>query len=135
MDQSLSINGIRLDADGVYISLRCGVCHSVFEQYLTTVGGVPIGQYGCSRCDTSLVVEPEEYLKIVDRMFPVLSMDDRIALTEESTRITESWYKVDQVAELLHHKGINLGEGPERELMAVVLEGLLNTRNAQGQKK
>ena len=128
MNDTSPISNIRFDSDGVFVSIRCGDCESVFEKYLTTVGGVAIGQYTCPSCQFQTPIWPEDCLGAMDRLFPTLSRQEQIYLTEEATRITESWYRVPRMETLLNFHDVNLGEGPERELMSIVLQGLFHAR-------
>ena len=128
MNKKFRITNIRFDSDGVFVSILCGFCESVFERYLITVGGLALGQYVCPSCQFQHRIWPEDMIDVLDHMLPALSLEEQINLTDEATRITESWYQVPRMNALLTFQGVNLGEGPERELMSIVLQGLFQAR-------
>ena len=122
--QTPDITGLRMITDGLWITLRCLAGGHAFERYLTTIASVAIGRYECPQCHIINEVWPEDFEAALDRYLPTRSMDEIIQLTEEATRITETWYRVEPLNELLNYHGVNLGEGPERELVAFVVQGL-----------
>lgn len=129
------IIGLRMITDGLWITLRCCACGHAFERYQTTIASVAIGRHACPQCHTINEVCPEDFEAALDRYLPARSMDEMMRLTEEATRITETWYRVGPLNELLDYHGVNLGEGPERELVAFVVQGLyIATEKGKGAK-
>ncbi len=126
---SPTISGLRFEADGVFISFHCESCGENFEAYLSTIGSLAIGKYQCLCCGYSIDLWPNDFEKALSRLFPELTDEDKIQLTEEATRITETWYRIGPMAKVLSYKGINLGEGVEREVMPIVLQGLYQARH------
>ncbi len=130
-NHSLHVIGLHLEADGVYIVCSCAACGAQFVSYLTTLGSLALGQFHCPECGHSHDLCPEAFDAALRNLLPSLSRKEMIQMTDEATRITESWYRVGPMAELMSYQGINLGEGIERELMPIVMQGLYQARRAK----
>ena len=129
--QHPEIKDLRLEADSIYIMLCCPACGKLFEYCQTTVAGVTIGLPVCPSCRLVGEIRPEDFEAALDRHLPVRSMDEMIEITNEATRLTETWYRVEPFTELLDYRGVNLGEGAERELISFILQGLSLARKAK----
>ena len=124
-NNSPDILSIRMERDGSWFTLRCTGCGHTFETSVTTIGGIAVVQARCARCNTVNEVWPEDYKAALERCLTQKSPGDMGKLTSEATRITENWYRCEPLRQLLEYEGVNLGEGAERELMAIVVQGLL----------
>lgn len=121
------IIGLRPAVIGVFVLLRCRSCTNSFEGYQPTVAGVAIGKYQCPGCQCFYEVMPEDFEAALDKFMPALSFDEMVGLTEEATRIAETWHQKEPMAALLTYKGINLGELTERYLLSYITLGLQQT--------
>lgn len=131
LNNSPDILSIRMENDGSWFTLRCRECCHAFETYVTTIGGIAMVQARCAQCDAVNKVWPEDYRAALERCLTQKAPGDLGKLTSEATRITENWYQCEPLRQLLEYEGVNLGEGAERELMALVVQGLLEA-NGKG---
>ena len=124
IEAQLKISGIRPAVSGIFISLQCRACGKEFESYQTTIAGVPIARHICPGCRTIYEVGPEIFLAALERYMPPASFKEMVQITEEASRIAETWYRSPGLADLLTYQEINLGEPMERELLAFITTGL-----------
>jgi hypothetical protein len=118
------IVGVRPVVTGVYLTLRCGACRSRFESYQATVLCVPAGEHRCPACSASVRVGWAELDAALARHLPYREPHEMARLTEEATRVAESWHRSAPFASLLTYRGIDLGPAMERELLATITLGL-----------
>lgn len=121
---AIQITGMRPVVTGAYISIHCNQCATEFESYQPTTAGIPIGRHFCPACHAIHEVWPETYLEALDRFLPSASFQEMTALTEEASRIAETWYLTPTLAGLLTYQDINLGEPTERELLSYITSGI-----------
>ena len=114
---------------GTYVFLRCGSCEHAFESYQPTIAGLAVGEHICPTCSVSCVVSPEEFETALARYLPSQSLEEMADLTEEATRIAETWHRPETLARLLTYRGIPLGPPTERELLASITLGLVAALN------
>ncbi|MGD0626834.1 MAG: methyltransferase domain-containing protein [Thermodesulfobacteriota bacterium] len=129
------ISGIRPADTGIFISLRCRACGKEFESYQTTIAGVPIARHICLHCRTIHEVEPEIFLAALDQYLPGATFQEMIQITEEASRIGETWYRSPTLADLLTYRGVNLGEPMERELLSFITTGLYSHWAASNRRR
>ena len=120
----LEILEIRPDVRGIWVTLRCMRCERVFERPQTTLGGVPVGRHACPACGVAGAIRPEQFLAALERLLPPLPDREVTRLTEAATVLTESWHRTPDLADLLSHRGIDLGPPTERALAPLVGLGL-----------
>jgi transcription elongation factor Elf1 len=120
----MKITSIRGDIRGPYVSLECQRCGTEFEGYCPSLAGLPLGRFACPQCQTVYEIETDEYMQALDKYLPVMDWDDWNMITEEASRVAETWYRVPVIADLLTHRGINLGEPTERCLVGLISTGL-----------
>jgi hypothetical protein len=125
------ITFIRMQTEGPQLSLTCTQCQHCFESYFPTIGSIPVLQINCPRCQTRHTIWPEDYDPFLDLFFPSLDHTQSTQLTVEASRITETWYRLKPFADILTFKGVNLGEGAERELVGLVAQGLMECVKAE----
>jgi hypothetical protein len=118
------IIGLRPAVTGVFASLRCPACATVYERYQPTVAGLAFGYHVCPACQHPVEVLPDVFDALLDRMLPPVDEQLMLAISREATLIAQRWYRVPSVARLLTYRGINLGEPTERELLAFIVSGL-----------
>lgn len=118
------IIGLRPAVTGAYLTFNCRSCSKPFAGFQPTVAGVAVGQHRCPDCGALYSVGPEEFEAALDRFLPERSFEEMAAITEEATRIAESWHQVEPLRGLVTYKGINLGAPTERYLMSHITLGL-----------
>lgn len=118
------IVGLRPSVTGVFVSIRCRSCSGAFESYQPTVAGVAMGRHECPRCHDVWEVSPEVFEAALDRYLPPRSFEEMVEVTEEATRIAETWHQDATLAEILTYKGMNLGALTERYLLSYITLGL-----------
>lgn len=122
--KSPEIIGLRPAVTGAYVTLRCRSCSHSFSGFQPTVAGVAVGQHRCPNCGALYGVGPKEFEAALDRFLPERSFEEMVAITEEATRIAESWHQREPLCGLVTYKGINLGSPTERYLMSHITLGL-----------
>jgi hypothetical protein len=122
---SPKIVDLRPTVVGTYVSLRCSACEHEFESYQPTVAGLPVGEHTCPECSVSCVVSPEDFEVALAGYLPGGSVQHMTELTEEATRIAETWHRPEALANLLTYRGVALGPATERELLASITLGLV----------
>lgn len=118
------IIGLRPAVTGVFVLLGCRSCKQAFECFQPTVAGVALGRHVCPNCHDLYEVKPEDFEAALDRFLPPRGVEEMIALTEEATRVAETWHESPPLARLLTYKGFNLGEPTERFLLSHITLGL-----------
>lgn len=118
------IIGLRPSVTGVFVLLGCRSCKQAFERFQPTVAGVALGLHACPNCHDLYEVKPEDFEAALDRFLPPRSLEEMTAVTEEATRVAETWHQSPPLARLLTYKGFNLGEPTERFLLSHVALGL-----------
>jgi hypothetical protein len=121
---AFEIVGVRPVVTGVYLTLRCSTCRSSFESYQATVLCVPAGDHCCPTCSSSVSLGWADLDAALSRCLPYQEPDEMARLTEEATRVAESWHRSAPFASLLTYRGIDLGPAMERELLATITLGL-----------
>ena len=58
------------------------------------------------------------------RYAPAGTLDEMARLTEEATRIAQSWHRAGDLGRVLTYRGVNLGPGTERGLLSHITLGL-----------
>jgi hypothetical protein len=127
--------GLRPAVTGVFVSIRCCSCREAFESYQPTVSGVPLGGHQCPRCHDVYEMRPEDFEAALDRFVPPRSFEEMVEITEEATRIAETWHQAAPLAELFFYKGVNLGEMTERYLLSYITLGLYGSGGSEGGPK
>ena len=123
---------VSLGTDGARITIKCLKCKKTSIHYLTTIGGLALGEYTCDECFYVNEVYPELFQKQIKDLLPNIKWERSKEVMEESTRITETWYQKEPFKKLLKYKGVNLGIGAERELVSMVAQGIC--RDWEGKK-
>lgn len=122
--EEAEITGMRPFIHGLYITVRCRNCGTSFERYQPTVAGIAVGKHACPQCATLYEVQPVGVIEAMDRLIPRRSVQELARVTEEASRVCESWYRAPPFAEVLSFEGVNLGEPAERELLSFISQGL-----------
>lgn len=125
--------GLRPAVTGVFVSVRCPACSTIYERYQPTVAGLGFGRHMCPSCRHVVEIWPDTFDALLDRMLPPLDEHMMIAISREATLIAQRWYRVPSVARLLTYRGVNLGEPTERELLAFIVSGLHASLNRERQ--
>jgi hypothetical protein len=73
----------------------------------------------------------DEFAAALDHYWPEPSRKEMIGLTNEATRVTEAWHRVEPFASALTYRGVNLGEAAERFLVSHVTLGLRAAGNKE----
>jgi hypothetical protein len=89
------------------------------------VAGIPVGEHSCPECSASRVVSPEDFEVAVAGYLPGGSIEHMTELTQEATRIAETWHHPEVLASLLTYRDVALGPATERELLASITLGLV----------
>lgn len=132
--RSPAIIGLRPEMDCIFASIRCQDCGNEFESNQTTVAGVGIATHVCPKCGHRHQVRPPDFSAALDRYVPERDFRKMVELTEEATRIAESWYRSKSLTGALNYSGVNLGEGAERELVGLIIEGLRELQEQEASK-
>ncbi len=119
---------VRGDIRGTHISYRCRSCQHVFESYRETLAGVSCGSYPCPSCGERAELSPRVFVEFASQCFPYSDLGNLVDLTNEASRIAREWYRHPKIAAVLRHRGVDLGEPTERELLSFVSDGLLRER-------
>ena len=125
------IRNLRPDVVGVFVTLGCVNCGHEWEAYQPTSLGLAFGSHQCPQCSARCAVSPEEFAAALDHYWPEPSRKEMIGLTNEATRVTEDWHRVEPFASALTYRGVNLGEAAERFLVSHVTLGLRAAGNKE----
>ena len=126
-----TIRALRPTMTGIMLTLGCPQCSAELEVHHPTIAGICLGRHVCPGCFGSMEVSPESFQQALDEFLPEPSRETMIQLTEEATRITESWHQHGAFRAGLMHQGVNLGEAGERFLGAPVTLGLMLSDSAR----
>lgn len=118
---------------GTMVGLRCPCCQADFDVFQPTLVGVSIGSHSCPVCATVLCVTPGSFSDAIETNRPVGGLEREIELTEEATRIAETWHQEPTWNAIFQYRGVPLGEASERVLVGHVAVGLnLATADREG---
>ncbi len=123
-----NILSIRMESSGAWVTVQCRRCGHPFETFVVTIGGIAFIQARCAGCGVLTEIWPEDYGDALDRLLPQKPTKNPGKLQSEATRITENWYRCAPLKELLEFRGVNLGLGAERDLMSIVVQGLMEAK-------
>ena len=120
-----AITGVRPDATGIFLTLRCAACGNERESYQPTIAGFACGQHACGECAAIYEVEQEDLEDALDAYCPRGSLEDMAALTAAATRGTETWQAGPEIAAALADDGVCRGPVIEGGRLAFLRAGVV----------
>ncbi|QDU61542.1 hypothetical protein Pan216_24030 [Planctomycetes bacterium Pan216] len=119
-----SVVDVRITAKGAEVVLRCKGCDQKYASHQPTVAGMAMGRHRCPKCGASVFINPDLFADALERHVPCPSFDEMVELTNEASRITETWYRAESMADLMTYRGVNVGRAAERFLVPIVTRAL-----------
>jgi hypothetical protein len=119
------IQSILLTAEGIVVQIACASCGKAFASRQGTIAGIALGRHRCPACQHEVIIGPDEFDRAANRLQPMATLAEMVAMTNEASRITEHWYRHAPLDELLRFDEVPLGESAERFIVPLVTLGLL----------
>jgi hypothetical protein len=119
------IQSILLTAGGIVVQIACASCGKAFASRQGTIAGIALGRHRCPACQHEVIIGPDEFDRAANRLQPMATLAEMVAMTNEASRITEHWYRHAPLDELLRFDEVPLGESAERFIVPLVTLGLL----------
>jgi hypothetical protein len=119
-EETIMVQGLRLDETGDRLALACGRCGRAWEESLPSwMCSLPVA---CAGCGAAGYLEPEALATAAARLDPPLPVPVADALDAGVARLVAHWHEVPVLAAGLAQGGVDVGAAAAHALFPVVLD-------------